>query len=242
MNAMADLLPLLQALALGCVAPAVALSLLPLDFAGPMGGAVRLPLALALGMMQLGRQWPPEWLAAVLIQAMAGLLLGCFLNMLYACVSTAGSLIDHAGGYSFSMDYAPVDGQGSSPWQTILVHLLVLWMFSGDGLLHLCSALLDASAAWPTPSGPHLPQLRALVLERFPQAMASGITLAAPIISLLLIIELGVGAMNRLMPELNAFTLSMALRGLLVALALHAAIPSLMHAIAVLARSTLGMP
>jgi len=116
-------------------------------------------------------------------------------------------------------------------------------MFSGDGLLHLCAALLDASSAWPTLSPePYLPQLRELLGERFPQAIARGVTLAAPVVGLLLAVELGVGVMNRLMSELNAFTLSMALRGLIAALALHAAAPSLMQAIAVLAAHALARP
>lgn len=234
---------LLQRLALGCVAPAVALSLLPLSFAGAMGGAVRLPLVLALGMLQLGREWPPQWLPVVLLQALGGLLLGSFLNLLYTCVSTAGSLIDHAGGYSFSMDYAPVDGQGSSPWQSILVHLLTLWIFSPDGLAILCDALLDTSRLWmAVPDRPFLPQLRELALTHFPQALARGATLAAPVVALLLAIEVGIGTMNRLMPQLNAFSLSMALRALVAALALHAAAPTLMRAIAALPAQLLARP
>lgn len=236
MNEVTDLVVLLQGLALGCVAPAVALSLLPLNFAGPMGGVVRLPLVLALGMMQLERDWPRDWLPVVLVQGIAGLLLGGFLNMLYACVSAAGSLIDHAGGYSFALDYAPTDGQGSSPWQSILVHLLTLWVFGTDGLPLLCAAVLEASAAWPSaPTAPLLPLLHEAVLERFPRALAQGAALAAPVVALLMAVELGVGTMNRVMSQLNAFALSMALRGLTVALALHALAPALMQAIAALA-------
>lgn len=243
MSTTADLLLPLQRLALGCVAPAVALSLLPLSFAGAMGGAVRLPLVLALGMMQLDRDWPREWLSVVLLQAAGGLLLGCFLNMLYTCVSTAGSLIDHAGGYSFSMDYAPVDGQGSSPWQSILVHLLTWWIFSQEGLPILCAALLDTSRLWAAvPEQPFLPPLRELALTHFPQALARGATLAAPVVALLVAIEVGIGTMNRLMPQLNAFALSMALRALVAALALHAATPTLMRAIAALPGRLLAPP
>lgn len=243
MNTVADLLPVLQRLALGCVAPAVALSLLPLSFAGAMGGAVRLPLVLALSMMQLGREWPQAWLPVVLLQAVGGLLLGCFLNMLYTCVSTAGSLIDHAGGYSFSMDYAPVDGQGSSPWQSILVHLLTLSIFSQEGLSVLCATLLDTSRLWAgVPDQPFLPLLRDLALTHFPQALAHGVTLAAPVVALLVAIEVGIGTMNRLMPQLNAFALSMALRALVAALALHAAAPALMRAIAALSGRLLAPP
>lgn len=235
MNAWSSVETWLQGLVLGCIAPAVALSLFPLGFAGAMGGAIRVPLVLALGMMQLGRAWPDAWAWTLLVQAGIGMFAGACLQMLYACVSAAGSLIDHAGGYSFSMDYAPVDGQASSPCQSLLVHLLTAGMFSGEGLRQLCSALLDASAAWPAVEPSAIPvQLRQLALETFPRALARGIAWAMPIVGVLLVIELGTGVMNRLMPQLNAFPLSLAGRALVVALALHAALPTLLHAVALL--------
>lgn len=229
----------LRALALGCVAPAVAVSMLPLAFAGPLGGAVRLPLILAISMLQLRRAWPPDWIPVVLAQAAIGLLAGCLLNLLYACVSTAGALLDQASGHSFSMEMAPIDGQSATPWQSLFSHLLTLLLLSGDGLRNLCSTLLEASAAWPTAQGAAAWDWRGLAETAFPRAVARGAAWAAPLVGVLLAVELGVGAMNRVMPQLGAFPIGLALKALALLLALHVALPTLLQLMAALASGVL---
>ncbi len=92
------------------------------------------------------------------------------------------------------------------------------------------------------PGQPFLPPLRGTGADAFSARTGARRHLAAPVVALLLAIEVGIGTMNRLMPQLNAFALSMALRALVAATRPACSCPALMHAIATLAVRLLAPP
>jgi type III secretion protein T len=95
---------------------------------------------------------------------------------------------------------------------------MVITLFvSAGGLLAMLGVVVDSYRLWPVAS--FFPNL-GVVLEQF--AIRQGDTLflwivklAAPVIFVLLLVELGIGLISRVAPQLNVFVFSQPLKSLL---------------------------
>ncbi len=120
-------------------------------------------------------------------------------------------------GSSNASFFDPVGGHDNGPTAEFLGWLVIVLFVAAGGLLSLVGVIVDSYRLWPVAS--FMPNLGA-VLEEF--AVRQGDTLflwivklASPVILVLLLVELGIGLIGRVAPQLNVFVFSQPVKSLL---------------------------
>jgi type III secretion protein T len=110
-----------------------------------------------------------------------------------------------------------VAGHENGVTSEFLGWMVITLFVSAGGLLAMLGVIVDSYRIWPV--GSFFPNL-GLVLEQF--AIRQGDTLflwivklASPVIVVLLLVELGVGLVGRVAPQLNVFVFAQPLKSLL---------------------------
>lgn len=184
-----------------CVAGALALLMVPLLMtqlaASPLGGARLAVLAAKEGLI--------------------GFLLGVVFAVPFWVAESAGELIDQQRGSRSAVTPDPAGEESSGTTATLLVLTLTTIFLVSGGMHWLIDALYRSYEVWP--ADVILPHLAAgatmQVLALLDSVLGSGLLLAAPLIVAMVIAELTLGFINRFMPQLNVFDLSMSVKGLI---------------------------
>ena len=166
----------------------------------------------------------PEALAIVAQQVMIGLTLGFATRLVFAAVELGGELIGLQMGLNFAGFFDPMSASQGTASARFLGTMASFLFIVINGHLFLIAAVVQSFHSFP--AGPEvLGFLR--VLE--PQTWATelfrlGLTIALPIVGMLLFVNLVLGMISRVAPQVNVFaigfpiTLSVGLLGLLFTL------------------------
>ncbi|CNK42884.1 flagellar biosynthetic protein FliR [Yersinia mollaretii] len=138
-------------------------------------------------------------------QFIIGAAMGLTIQLIFVAVRNAGEIIGLQMGLSFATFYDPTAG-GNMPVIARILNLLVTLLFlTFNGHLWMLSILADSFIALPISSDEfnsegflYLPHAAGLIF-RF------GLMLGLPIITLLLCLNLTLGLLNRLTPQLSIF-------------------------------------
>ena len=218
--------PFLRALAL--------LGSMPVLGTAPVPARVRIGLA---GLIALAAQPSlpaapavaldaPAALLLVAQQAVVGLSLGFAVRLVFAAVEFAGELIGLQMGLNFAAFFDPMSA-GTATAVSRFFGTLVAWLFIViNGHLLVIAALAQSFAAFPVGPEPfaflHQVQPQHWGAEIF----ATGLWIALPLITMLLFVNLVLGAISRVAPQINIFavgfpvTLGVGLLGLVLTLPL----------------------
>lgn len=191
-----------------------------------LNGFVRAGLLamLALFMSPIAGEMPPlsigMWLLIASKEALIGLLLGLGFGIFIWAIESVGDLIDFQTGSSNASFFDPVAGHENGPTGEFLGWLVITLFVAAGGLLALVGVIVDSYRLWPVASFfPNVGQ----VLEEF--AIRQGDTLflwivklASPVLLVLVLVELGMGLIGRVAPQLNVFVFSQPLKSLLATL------------------------
>jgi flagellar biosynthetic protein FliR len=175
---------------------------------------VRALLSVALAFMMLpltkGAVMPdPFSLAGVLAmveQAVIGGVIGLALQLTMAVVSMLGFLTSSQVGFSMAQMNDPINGQTSDVISGLLGLVAILVFFAIDGHLVLVGVLGQSFRAWPVGVG-YGPLLLQTVALNVGWVFAAAILLALPIVFSTLVVQIGLGFLNRVAPSLNLFSL-----------------------------------
>lgn len=145
------------------------------------------------------------WLA--LQQILTGIALGFTMQFAFAAVRTAGEVIGLQMGLSFATFVDP-GSKLNMPVLARLMDMLALLLFLVfDGHLWLISLLVDTFHTLPL-GGEPLNSNAFMALSRAGGLIfLNGLMLALPIITLLLTINLALGMLNRMAPQLSVFVI-----------------------------------
>lgn len=189
-------------------------------------------LAFALAMFLAPWLWrlaPPEtplgpaFVLPLLAKEVAlGTVFGFLSSLAFYAASGIGFLVDNQRGLSMAQTADPLSGEQTSPLGSMAQETLVMAFIATGGLGLFFQAVLTTYAFWPPFSfwpdwrpGP----VRDLVLGHFAWYLATMVTLAAPMLMVCFLVDLGMGLMNRFAPQLNVFFLAMPVKsGLALAL------------------------
>ncbi|HWT21238.1 MAG TPA: type III secretion system export apparatus subunit SctT [Variovorax sp.] len=198
-------------------------AVVPFLSGGMITGTVRngLLLMLALFMSPVAGDMPVAsigtWVLIAGKEAFIGLLLGLGFGIFIWAVQSVGDLIDFQTGSSNASFFDPVAGHENGPTGEFLGWMVITLFVSAGGLLAMLGVVVDSYRLWPVAS--FFPNL-GLVIEQF--AIRQGDTLflwivklASPVIFVLLLVELGMGLVSRVAPQLNVFVFSQPLKSLL---------------------------
>ena len=160
------------------------------------------------------------WVLIAAKEGLIGLMLGLGFGIFIWAIQSVGDLIDFQTGSGNASFFDPVAGHDNGPTGEFLGWLVITLFVSGGGLLAMLGVLVDSYRLWPVAS--FFPNV-GKVLEEF--AVRQGDTLflwivklAAPVITILVLVEIGMGLIGRVAPQLNVFVFSQPLKSLLATL------------------------
>jgi flagellar biosynthetic protein FliR len=218
--------PFLRALALFTALPVIGGRTVP--------ARVRIGLAFFIALSaQAGLPPPPALpldahLAALLVaqQVVIGLALGFAVRVLFAAVEFAGELVGLQMGLNFAGFFDPVTASQGTVTARFF-GTMISWLFIViNGHLLVIAALVDSFKAFPVGPEPFAFVRRALPHQWATELFATGLWIALPLIAMLLFINLVLGLISRVAPQINIFaigfpiTVSVGLIGMLLTLPL----------------------
>jgi type III secretion protein T len=171
-----------------------------------------LPVALAgLPMENLGTI---EWPVIVLKEIFIGVAIGFCFGIVFWAVAAVGSVIDTQVGMSMAQVFDPIQGHQVTLHGEFLSQLAT-WLFMASGaFLVFLDLLMGSYVLWPVASYfPNLPAVGMnLFVGQFDYMMTTVLVMAAPVMVVMLIIDLSFGLVNRYAPQLNVFALTMPIK------------------------------
>ena len=167
-------------------------------------------IAPALDFHSLMTVPPLVWIAVVLKEALIGILLGFAFSTVMWAIAAAGTMIDFQTGSGNASFFDPMGGHEGGPTAGFLNLLAVTLFVTGGGLNLMLAALFESYRVWPVDSfAPHFGNALLPFAERgLAAVMLWTVKLAAPVVIVLAVVELGFGLIGRAMPQLNVFIMS----------------------------------
>lgn len=177
----------------------------------PVRARVGLALLLALLAAPLMPGAPPGfddpdiWLVLA-AELMVGLAIGLVARTILAAVDLAGETIGLQMGLSFAGFFDPMAGTGNAVGRLLTTLALAVFV-AADGPAMLVATTLQSLATVPPGSGAGGYLGRIPFASLMTQVFESGILLALPCMALLLFINLALGVISRVAPQLNVFAI-----------------------------------
>ncbi len=212
--------------------PLIIARLTPIVIFTPLfGGAAasrrfRTGVVLALGIafaIMLSRPGAPalptglEYALLVAKEAMIGAVFAVFLIFAFQIAASVGALIDLGRGASIATALDPMTKQQTPVTGTMLLMLLVTAFVSLGGYFLVFDALATSFVSMPIsvlePSGLTQGNLGRAALTTFGTFFELTIRLAAPVLVVVLLIDVGLGLINRVTPQIQVFFLGITVKG-----------------------------
>jgi type III secretion protein T len=219
MNGWADQLLLLG---VGTARIAVAFALIPIFSTDTIPAMVRNSILVSLGLISLVLQPPLDtsmigpagWVAIFAKEVFVGLIIGFFFGSVLWALEAAGQIIDTKIGATLAQIVDPLSGHQTSLNGALLGRLAGVVFIVSGGLSLLVQVVMESYALWPIAATmPKLdPRGLALFEGEFGRLMLLATIFAAPVLTVLFLIDLTLGLMNRFAQQLNVFTLSMSIK------------------------------
>ncbi len=143
------------------------------------------------------------WLA--LQQILIGAAIGLTMQMIFAAVRTAGEIIGLQMGLSFATFVDPSGGPNMPVLARLLNVLMVLLFLAFNGHLWMISILADSFTVIPIGPEPLNGHGFLAIVKTGGIIFSHGLMLGLPIITLLLTLNITLGLLNRLTPQLSIF-------------------------------------
>lgn len=141
-------------------------------------------------------------------QIVLGAGLGFLTRLVFAAVETAGGLIDVFGGFALSAAYDPLSTTMTSIFGRFYAMLCTTLIFATDVHLVIVEGFLRTFSTVPLDAGFSMAALGREVTGGVTQLFVAALQIAGPLIVVLFIADVALGVLNRIAPQLNAFSLS----------------------------------
>lgn len=158
-------------------------------------------------------------------QILVGTALGLTMQLAFAAVRMAGELVGLQMGISFATFFDPSGGPNTPVLARLMNLLAVLLFLNFDGHLWLISLLADSFHTLPMRDAPMQGNGFMALAQAGGLIFSSGMMLALPIIALLLTLNMALGLLNRVTPQLSVFVVGFPLTMTLGMLALGMMMP-----------------
>jgi type III secretion protein T len=158
-----------------------------------------------------------------------GLLIGFLFALPFWLTTAVGYIIDkQRGAFSASL-FFPVVGAQVSPLGILFTQAVATLFFVSGGFLVMLKSLYYSYLMWPLTSVfPKINQAGLdFLISQFQWFAYTMLILAAPAAILMFLIDFSMGILNRFVPQLNVFFLSMPIKSLCAGLILIVYVPSL---------------
>jgi flagellar biosynthetic protein FliR len=144
-----------------------------------------------------------------------GLMLGFLQGLMLTAVETAGQLADLTGGLSFGAQIDPVTGTQSSVFTRLATMGALAVLFVTDGAQQIVAGFVRSFSAIPLDKGVHLvPAGAGAIGHLLSQVVASALEIAAPLIGVVFITDVGLALLSRFVPAANINSVGLSVKAL----------------------------
>lgn len=212
-------------------APVLGHRSLPVLHRAGLAGILALVLAPTLGApARPGGLDALGWVVAGAGEVLVGLAVGFVASLVVAAAEVAGELIGFEMGLSIGVVFNPATG-GQEGLVTRLLNVVALLLFLAVNGHHLVIRAVAISFERLRPGAALEPALTGGLLSFGGKLLESGIALAAPVVGLLVVINVALGLVGRVAPQSNVFIVGLPLSIGLGFLALYEALPGIAHSL-----------
>ena len=220
--------PFVRILALLSTAPVFGAAQVPVRVRAGLALAIAVALTPTLPPMPTLDFLSGAGVVLLLQQILIGAALGMTVLLIFTTVQFAGTAMGLQMGLGFSSFFDPVEGVQITTLASFLNLLAMLLFLAFDGHILLLGVLARSFSLLPVSPGMGLAATawHTLVLEGG-VIFSLGLALAAPVIGVLLIANIGMGVLSKMAPQLNIFAVGFPLFFLLGFVALYFLMPFL---------------
>lgn len=152
-----------------------------------------------------------------------GFVIGYIMELFFFAITFGGYVIDFQLGLTMSTVYDPQSNAQIAVTGSLLQTWFMLMFFAVDGHLALLKILLTSAEIVPYGEVAITAGLGSRVVEIFLQCVELGVRLSLPILAAEFLVQVGVGIMNKVVPQISIFIINIQLKiivglGLLVIL------------------------
>ena len=141
-----------------------------------------------------------------------GFVLGFSMELAYAVVRFASSVMDNTMGLSMAQVYDPQYNVQMTITSGMYYALVTLIFLATDGHVRLIGLFFESARLIPFGEVTLRPELYLLVLEIFRANIMMGLQFAFPVLAMELVTEAAVGILMRMIPQINVFAVNFQLK------------------------------
>lgn len=186
----------------------------PMATAGvPKTIKVALSVAIGLALISVTKPSVPTIdtlpiLGALLWQIVIGAGLGFLTRLLFTAIEMAGGLFDLFGGFALASSYDPLSTTMTTVLGKFYGALATALIFATNAHLIIIGGFVRTFTAVPLNATISLDALGRTITHATTEMFIGALQIAGPLIIVLFIADVGLGVLNRIAPQLNAFTMS----------------------------------
>ncbi len=192
-------------------------------FAGrgvPAPAKALLSVALALPLLPaLRADLPPlelgPFVAAAVVQLLVGLSLGFVCYLLFQAFRSAGDIVDTLGGFALAAAFDPLNQNQAAVIGRFQGMLATTLLLVTDGWLVVWHGFFRSFEVLPLGTTFDTAVVASAVTDGIGTMVMSAVQIAAPMIAVLFVADVGLALASRIAPQLNAFALAFPLKILL---------------------------
>ncbi|HUL63240.1 MAG TPA: flagellar biosynthetic protein FliR [Burkholderiaceae bacterium] len=197
--------PLVRVLALFTAAPLLSHRAIPLRVKVALGVAITVVLVPNVPTPTLSEVLSAAGLALLIQNILVGTVIGFTVRIVFAAFELAGELIGLQMGLSFAGFFNPGSGSTENAVASFMSLLALLCFLAIDGHLMLVHALAESFRIFPLTDAAQVPLDFNRLVHLATEMFAIALSLALPFIAVLLLINIVLGVLARVAPQLNVF-------------------------------------
>lgn len=142
----------------------------------------------------------------------AGYIIGYVMHLFFFIISFAGYIIDYQMGLSMATVYDPQSNSQMAVTGSLLQTWFMLLFFAVDGHLALMKILITSAEIVPYGGILITQGLAVRMIEIFLECVDMGIRFSIPIIAAEMLVEVGVGILNKAVPQISVFVINIQIK------------------------------
>jgi type III secretion protein T len=154
------------------------------------------------------------WIIMLLKEVAAGTIIGFFFGSVLWAMAAAGELIDTKVGATMGQLVDPLSGQQTSLTAVLLSRFAQVVFVTAGGLTLMVGTIMQSYIVWPMGPDPLTLNPASIIYfeGEFSRLFMLGFLFAAPALTVLYVIDTGMGFLNRFAQQFNVFSLSMPIK------------------------------
>lgn len=166
-----------------------------------------------------------EFVLALVVEVVVGLAMGLITGFMLTSLSVAGQYIDIKMGFFMSTVFDPMSGGQASIMARFLMLIGLVLFLNMDGHHMLLAGLARSFELVPPMTANLHPGLGLVVIKTFARMITVAVQITAPIIAVVLIIDISLGLIGRTAPQMNIFMLGFPIKIFLGILTMSIMVP-----------------